>query len=802
MNVLRVKLRRDLRADASRFVLMTAAVAISLTVFGGVLSAWAAIGRETEAAYVGTGPASATILLDRGVDAESMAAIAAQARTRPQVLDATGRTQFAADVKGDGTPRDLPIQLYVAAPDDPMRMATFDVRGGTWPPASGEVFLRRDSLPLLDTAVGDIVTVRPPNGPAVRLRVAGTVYDPSLSPSPQEQRGNGYLSTAAVPMPLDQLKVQVGEPGADTPTRDRATVLAVASGLGEWLRREHDLVVREIQVPEPYAHPHQWQADALLLSLLAGAAAALLLGTVLVAAMLNTLFARQIPQIGIMKAIGAGSGRIGRFYLATTLVVAAAATALAIGPAVLLGRMGVGMFTGLLGIEPVSLAAPWWCYATILAAGLLLPPVMALWPVIRTSRTTVRAAIDHHGLGARPRVATRLLTRVGRLPRGLLMATRNTLRRPARSMLSIGLLAAAGTVFVAGVSLTAGLAAVEVERDWDVDVQLAGAVSAVEVDALVSGLPGVSRVEGRFRIPVGVAGPGEIPFTRTYPDQGHGGVTMSTVSTVSPIAPRPELLEGRWLRPAETGAVVLNQIARDNTVPDMHAGDTVALVVDGRTTTWRVVGIVEEREGAGGVYATADGLAAATGRPAQVNELRVHTQRDDEPARDALAAAVRDALTRAGIDVRSATSVSRGEAAGDAHLAPVILILLAVAVPLGVIGVIGLAATTSANVLDRTREFGVLHAIGARPRTVRRIVLAEGLVLALAGGVVAIGPALGLTAVLGTGLGTLFFTAPLPYRISVPAIGIWLALTVLGTLLATRAAAGRAARLTVREALM
>jgi putative ABC transport system permease protein len=309
----------------------------------------------------------------------------------------------------------------------------------------------------------------------------------------------------------------------------------------------------------------------------------------------------------------------------------------------------------------------------------------------------------------------------------------------------------------------------------------------------------VSRVEGRFRVPVGVAGPGELPFTRTYPDQGHGGVMMSTVSAT---AAHPELLEGRWLRPAETGAVVLNQLARDNTVPGTRAGDTVTLVVEGRTTTWRVVGIVEEREGLGGVYATADGLATATGKAARVNELRVHTDGDNETARDALAAAVRDTLTRAGIDVRAAASVSRGEAVSDAHLAPVILILLAIAVPLGVIGAIGLAATTSANVLDRAREFAVLHAIGARPRTVRRIVLAEGLVLALVSGVVAIGPALGLTAVLGTGLGTLFFTAPLPYRISVPAIGIWLALTVLATVLATRAAAGRAARLTVREALM
>ena len=107
-------------------------------------------------------------------------------------------------------------------------------------------------------------------------------------------------------------------------------MVAVAGDLGAWLQRDHGLTIREIQVPKPYAHPHQWQADALLLSLLAGGAAALLLSTILVANMLNSLFTQQIPQIGIMKAIGVRSGRIGRLYLAMTLVVAAAATLLAL----------------------------------------------------------------------------------------------------------------------------------------------------------------------------------------------------------------------------------------------------------------------------------------------------------------------------------------------------------------------------------------------------------------------------------------------------------------------------------------
>jgi putative ABC transport system permease protein len=126
VSLLTVKLGRDLRVTWSRFVLMVIAIAISLTAFGGVLFAWAASARETSSAYLSTEPASATILLDRPIDAERMAAIATEARRRPGVIEATGRTQFTSEVEVNGRLRDISLQVFVAAPDDPMRLAKFD----------------------------------------------------------------------------------------------------------------------------------------------------------------------------------------------------------------------------------------------------------------------------------------------------------------------------------------------------------------------------------------------------------------------------------------------------------------------------------------------------------------------------------------------------------------------------------------------------------------------------------------------------------------------------------------------------
>jgi putative ABC transport system permease protein len=812
-SMLTVKLRRDLRATWSRIVMMVVAIAVGLTVFSAVLYAWSTINRETEKAYLSTEPASATILLNRGIAAQEMAAIAAEARKRPGVIEATGRTQFTSDIRVDGRELDNRLQVFVAAPDDPLRMARFEVQPGRWPPAPDEILLERDSLGLLDLAVGDTVAIETPGGEAARLRVAGAVYDPSLAPADQEQTGRAYLSAAALAGPgrqavLDQLKIQVAGPGQTAPSRDRDAIVAVAGDVGRWLQREYGLGIRELQVPKPYEHPHQGITNAILGALLVGAAAALLLSTFLVANMLNGLFSQQIPQIGIMKAIGARSGRIGRLYLAMTLTVAGAAILLALAPGILIGRAFASVILDFLGIEGASLGAAWWTYLLVLAAGLVLPPIMALVPLVRTARTTVRAAIDHHGLGSNLGAATGIVARLGRirgLNRGLLMALRNTIRRPARFLLTVGLLASAGMLFVAGMSTRDGLEAATEERTEqirsDVVVQLASARSVDELATIVERVPQVSRVEAWTIAESAVAGQGQIPVTSTYPDQGHGRLAVTAIPSDTTMFTPPKLLEGRWLNSNETGAIVLNQVAVANADLDIEVGDTVELFVDGRPARWRVAGIAQERGANSAAYVTAEGLAEATGRPPRANTLRIATDSDDEQTRRAVAATVSKNLTEAGVAVRSAESVAEEEASAESHRGPIVFVLVAGAIALGVIGLIGLSSTMGANVLERTREFGVMHAIGARPAAVRRIVVAEGVFLALASCLLAAIPTLGLTAAMGAVIGNAFVSAPLPFQISVLGAGIWTVLVVLGAVLATDAAATRASHLTVREAL-
>jgi len=810
-----IKLLRDVRTIWPRIVLMIVAMSVTLIMFSAIFYTWGVTSREIPRAYLSTNPASATILLERGLNADEMAAIAAEARKQPGIIDAAPRTQFTLRIQQeDGWWGPNPIQIFVATPDDPMRIESFTVKQGSWPPAAGEILIDRFSFDLLNLEVGDAVVVQAPNGAPTSLRISGVVYYPALAPSFQEQKGHGFISAASLPVlgdsvALDALKIQVADqPGLTVPSRNRDVIVATVRDLADWLQQTYGVAVLEIQVPTPYAHPHQGQTDSLLLGLLVFGVAGLLLSAILVATMLNGLFAQQIPQIGIMKAIGARSSWALQLYLLMTLVIAVTATALAIVPGILISRAFTPAILTLLGVDAASVAAPSWMYVVVIAAGVGVPLLFSLAPIIKTSRTTVREALDYRGVDRHGGISIRFDAGLGRLrglDRTVLMAFRNIFRRRARFLLSVGLLASAGAVFVAGMSTMAGFQAF-LDRDkelrrWDVDVRLADIdqVSAVALTNLVAEIPNVTRVEGWSIVQTSVIPPGQqISVTRTYPDQGHGSIAVTVIPPDSSLITPPPLLEGRWLRPNETGAVVISQAILREDLPDVRSGDTIQLSIGGRITGWLVVGIAESVGGhGGGIFMTEDGFKVATGR-SQPNLLRIVTDNHDEETRTNVAQAADRILTDAGIVVRSAGSVSRSEAAGAGHMLPLIFVFLGISVAMGVVGFAGLASTMSTNVLERTREFGVMSAIGAPASTVRRLVVLEGIFIAVVSCVIAVIPALLLTAVM---IEYLPLPVNLPFQISVPGVVIWVVVVVLGAALATLAPAYRASRLTVREAL-
>ena len=117
-----------------------------------------------------------------------------------------------------------------------------------------------------------------------------------------------------------------------------------------------------------------------------------------------------------------------------------------------------------------------------------------------------------------------------------------------------------------------------------------------------------------------------------------------------------------------------------------------------------------------------------------------------------------------------------------------------------IVGLLGIANTMAISVLERTREIGVLRALGTRIAEVRRMVFVEVLVLVAVALVVAVGASWLLARDIGGSSGALFgFTGAPSYPWAwVPVLGVLAAVAATG---ASAAPARRAARIDLCEAL-
>jgi putative ABC transport system permease protein len=126
--------------------------------------------------------------------------------------------------------------------------------------------------------------------------------------------------------------------------------------------------------------------------------------------------------------------------------------------------------------------------------------------------------------------------------------------------------------------------------------------------------------------------------------------------------------------------------------------------------------------------------------------------------------------------------------------------LVAASLVIVLVGALGLASMVTVNVLERTREIGVMKAIGATPAAVVKIVAGESLLIGAASWVLAVLIALPLSGIIGPASRSALGAA-LPFIVSIWAGAIWLGLMVVIAAAASAAPALRATRLVVREAL-
>lgn len=795
-----IKLLRDMQLAPGRMAMMVLAIAAGVFGVATVLTSYTVLSREVARNYLETNPASASLEMDP-IDA----ALLTRIRQRPGIADAQASATVGARI---AVPQQgwLPLVVFVEGDFDAIRINTISRSAGAWPPPPGSILMEREALDLAGVKIGDSVTIRTANGIAHRLTVSGTVHDPALPPARRGQTVYAYATPATMgtigeKTALTTLRITV----RDQPF-NLAAIESTASQLALWLRGQgHGVNV--IRVPPPGEHPHAKVMTSLLLMLLIFSGMALALSAILTATMIDGILAQQKRQIGVMKTIGARTGQIAGVYIVLIAVLGLAATALGVPAGMAAGRAFAGLvLSEMLNFTMHSGAVPAWEYVALVLAGVLLPVALGMVPVMSASRTTVRAVLDDVG-GARDFGASRIDQWLGALrgvDRTLLMALRNAFRRKGRLLLTLALLGTAGAMFISSLNIKKAseqhLLDAAADRHYDLETVLSGRRPERSVLAVIAAVPGVVRVESWPKVAAAKARADGLALERSYPDGAHGTLTMSAAPDASAMIRLP-MLAGRWLGKNDDQSVVLNHEALDF-FPNAKVGDLMHLTVGQRPLDLRVVGIARQYMSAATAFVTPATLAAATGKPGLSSAYRVVTSAHDAAAIASAAARIEAALEAAGIGTRLSITETMLRKDVDGHFDLLLAAMLFISLLMAAVGIIGLASAMGTNVAERTREFGIMRSIGARPGTVLRNVLSEGVCIGLMSWMIAAMLCLPVSAAIGAYMGNLLFGLAFPLAVSARALAAWLAIITIGSALASAIPAWKATRLTIRESLV
>ncbi len=795
-----IKVFRDLTTDRMKSLMLTLAIAIGVFGIGTILGAYAVLTREIARNYLGAQPASATIKLENGsIDQNLLEGV----NNIHGILQTERHATVLSRMKiGDDW---YPMLLFVI--DDFQNIKTNRIMkvSGAWPPPTGTMLVERTALVVMKSGEGEKVIVKTPHGEQKAVQVSGIVHDPGLAPAWQEQSGYGYITLSTLhwlgeQQGFDELRIRM-----DDTANSLNAIKEIGKAAADWIESEGNLV-HEIQIPPPGRHPHQSQMNAVLSLFIAFSFMTLILGAILVTSSISTLMIKQIREIGIMKTIGAGSFQISGLYLLMIFTF----SVFAVVPAVFLSRFSSNVLiyriAKLLNLTIFDASISHWVFVVQALSGILIPLSAAAVPVLRGGRITVREAIDNYGVSKNSFGNRRLeyfLSRFNIFGEAFTLSLRNIFRQRSRLFMTLGLLAAGGAMFMTALNVSkawdVNLQKIYKHRLYDVEARFSQPIYAEEIVTKIHQIPGIKDVEGWGYSPTSFAKDVHYEISHTYPDKGHGSFSMFAIPISTKMVDFP-VLAGRWLNAGNTNEVVINHMALSQS-PNLKVGDIVSLFVNGHAFKFELIGIVEDIFSSSTAYVSLDTYAKLSNTEGLSNMLRISMNSRDMETVLPLIRKFDELLENEKMPVSATIPMFLIRNAVAEHMGVLVGTLLAMAFLMAAVGAIGLMSTMSTNILERTRELGVMRAIGATPKTIRRLVVMEGLIIGILSLVFAFACSLILSSLMGKLIGNMAFRTPLPLSISPLAFFMWVVIITLGSIASTLYPAWRSGNITPHEAL-
>jgi putative ABC transport system permease protein len=790
------KVLNDLWGNKTRTVLIILSIAVGLFAVGTIVSSRTILATEMAKGYAAINPSSGTVRTVEPFDEDFVRSV----RAMEDVEDADARR--ALDVRIQIGPGEWTnLRIFVIEDYDDMRVNRIWPESGAWPPPEREVLIERAALQVIKAQVGDVVLIETPDEKQRELRIAGLVHDLAQLPAQIDGTPYGYISFETLewfgePYGFNELHI-VAE-NRDDKEHAQQVVNQVKDKA-----EKNGLTIPMSTTAEPGQLPLDDILQAILLLMGTLGLLSLFLSTFLIINTVSALLAQQKRQIGVMKAVGARTSQLMGMYLGMVIVYGLIALIIAVPLGVVGSRALSRFMAAWFNFDLADLSIPPQAILVHIAVGWMVPILASLYPFIANLRITAAEAMSSYQMG-KGRFGADLLDRLLSganlwfarhvLLRPLLLSLRNIFRSKGRLALTLITLILGGATFIGVFSIRASLDRTmdDLLHTWNFDAMFVFR-QPYRVEKIVreaQGVPGVFQADTWI----------QLPARRVRPDGSEGQVIyLFAPRAGSELIPGPAIVEGRWLLPGDENAVVVDALLFKDE-PDIELGGEIVLKIDGRERSFHIVGV-----SLGMLlpmaYANYPYVAHITGGVGRADAALVATERHDQASVVETTTALEEHFKRNGLRVSQVGTLAGERAEGEAFFGAIISLLLIMAVLLAIVGGLGLMGTMSINVLERTREIGVLRAIGARNRGVAWVFIREGIAIGVLSWLASSAFAYPLGKALSDAVGTAVLGAPLSFSYSIAGVLLWLVLVVILSALASFLPSRNASRLTVREVL-
>jgi putative ABC transport system permease protein len=790
MSAIFKKILSDLWANKARSILVALSIAVGIFAVGIMVNAKVIVKHDMELDYFSTNPHTARLYTQDFGDN-----LLDELRGLPEVESVDASYNLWVKI-ASSSDKLFEINLNSIDSIDSIQVDTIVLESGSASLHEGEIYLERQGASGLGLKTGDMVNLTLNDGQVVTLKLAGTVHDVQANPFNFNSRTSGFVVSDEMAKlgGSDQNNfVNLVTSGSHT---DADHVRQMSEKVAKVVA-DNGVTVFNVNINRPGQPPAQATVDTIMALLSALSVLIVLLSTFLVINTISALISQQIKYIGVMKAIGATFGQVVGVYLGLVIAYGLIALLIAV-PLSSLASYGLTRWlVGMLNANPSTFAVPTESILLQLMIGLFVPIMGALVPVVGGAKSTVREAITSYGLNSngKPGLVDWILNKIAWLPRPLLLSIRNTFRRKARLFLTLATLILGGAIFIAMLGVKESMYS-EVDQSFsyfqsDVNATFAKNYSVDELQAAVSDITGITSVETWTSFNANVV----------RPDEKNTDLIALYIPPVDTELINPTIIDGRWLQAGDKDAIVVSNHFV-NLRPEIKIGDSIQLRWNDKDTQIQVVGIfrMAGTYPAPLTYITPEGLALIGGDDSLANELKLVTDLHIQERQEEIMQSVQSRFSDLGLE---ATLHTGSEIIAQQRSVVNILISLLVAMGLliAIVGGLGLMGTMGMNVLERTREIGVLRSIGVGNAEIFRLVLIEGLLIGLISWGLSALVAIPITQFLDNSLGQALMTVPIVYIFSVQGLFVWLGIVLVLSTIACLLPARNAVRLTIREVL-